>query len=198
MRETTAAPGARLLRTQHFAQHAVDAEAHHQAVLEGLDVDVRGVLAYRLGEQRVDQADDRRVVLALHQVGGLGQLVSELLQVQALIDVSRHRARVLAAAFVELLQQGLEALDSDLFQRQRGAEEAPQFQQRLRLDLRPTDDSRFAIGQPQHGDTMLARKTERKAGQWDHRLIGAGKGRHSPLSAGMRGMGCVGRSSART
>ena len=42
MRETTSGATARL-RLQHFAQHAVDAEAHHQAVLERLDVDVRGV-----------------------------------------------------------------------------------------------------------------------------------------------------------
>ena len=44
MRETTSGATARR-DSQHFAQHAVDAEAHHQAVLERLDVDVRGVLA---------------------------------------------------------------------------------------------------------------------------------------------------------
>ena len=63
------------LRLQHFAQHAVDAEAHHQPVLERLDVDVGGVLAHRLGQHGIDQADDRRVVVALEQVGLLGQLL---------------------------------------------------------------------------------------------------------------------------
>ena len=56
------------LGLQHFAQHAIDAEAHDQAVLERLDVDVRGVFLDRLREHGVDQADDRRVVVAVEQV----------------------------------------------------------------------------------------------------------------------------------
>ena len=44
------------------AQHAVAAQAHHRLALVGLDVDVRGPSRHRLGEQGVDQADDRRVV----------------------------------------------------------------------------------------------------------------------------------------
>jgi hypothetical protein len=58
----------RALGLQHLAQHAVDAEAHHQPVLEGLDVDVGGVLATAWVSSGVDQPDDRRVVLALQQV----------------------------------------------------------------------------------------------------------------------------------
>ena len=55
MRETTERrDGAPAL--QDFAQHAVDAEAHHQAVLERLDVDVRGVFLHGLREHRVDEA----------------------------------------------------------------------------------------------------------------------------------------------
>ena len=42
----------RALRLDHVAQHAVDAEAHHRARFEGFDVDVRGAVAQRLGEQR--------------------------------------------------------------------------------------------------------------------------------------------------
>ena len=40
----------RALALQDLAQHAVDAEAHHQPVLERLDVDVRGVFLHRLRE----------------------------------------------------------------------------------------------------------------------------------------------------
>ncbi len=69
------------LGLQHLAQHAVDAEAHHQAVLERLDVDVGGVLADRLGQQRIDQADDRRVIVALEQIGLLGQILRQVRQI---------------------------------------------------------------------------------------------------------------------
>src|ERR1700722_15774938 len=62
----------RAARLQHLAQHAIDTKTDHQAVLEGLDVDVGGVLLHRLGEDRVDQADDRGVVLAVEKVGLLG------------------------------------------------------------------------------------------------------------------------------
>ena len=61
------------LGLQHLAQHAVDAEAHHEAVLVGLDVDVGGVFLDRLRQHRVDQADDRRVVLALQRSEGSGR-----------------------------------------------------------------------------------------------------------------------------
>jgi hypothetical protein len=37
---------------QHLAQHAVDAEADHEPVLERLDVDVRGVFLHRLPSGR--------------------------------------------------------------------------------------------------------------------------------------------------
>ena len=60
------------LGLQHLAQHAVDAEAHDQAVLERLDMDVRGVFLHRLGEHRVDEPDDRRVVVGFQQVGCSG------------------------------------------------------------------------------------------------------------------------------
>src|ERR1700730_9621168 len=55
-------------RLQPLAQPPVDAEAHHEPVLERLDVDIGGVLLDRLGEHRTDQADDRGVVLAVQQL----------------------------------------------------------------------------------------------------------------------------------
>ena len=78
----------RALGLQHLAQHAVDAEAHDQAVLERLDVDVGGVLLDRLGEHGVDQADDRRIVVAVEQVGLLGQFLRQMRQVGGVVEPS--------------------------------------------------------------------------------------------------------------
>ena len=85
MRETTSGATARLA-LQHFAQHAVDAEAHDQAVLERLDVDVRGVFLHRLRQHGVDEPDDRRVVFAFEQVGLLGQVLREVREVGGVLD----------------------------------------------------------------------------------------------------------------
>ena len=88
MRETTSGATARLA-LQHLAQHAVDAEAHHEPVLERLDVDVRGVFLHRLREHGVDEADDRRVVFALEQVRLLGQLLRQMREVGGFLDARR-------------------------------------------------------------------------------------------------------------
>ena len=90
MRDTTSG-ATRALGLQHFAQHAVDAEAHHQPVLERLDVDVGGVLAHRLRQQRIDQADDRRVVVALEQVGLLGQFLRQVREVGVAFEALDQR-----------------------------------------------------------------------------------------------------------
>ena len=75
---------------QDFAQHAVDAEAHHQAVFERLDVDVRGVFLHRLREHRVDETDDGRVVFALEQVGLFGQVLREVREVGGFLHACRR------------------------------------------------------------------------------------------------------------
>ena len=57
---------------QDLLQHAVDPESDCEAVLVGLDVDIRGVFLHGLGEDRVDEANDGRLVVAFQQVGRLG------------------------------------------------------------------------------------------------------------------------------
>ena len=51
--------------------------------LEGLDVDVARAVLHRLEEQRVDEADDRRLVARLEQVARLLELGRD--QVEALL-----------------------------------------------------------------------------------------------------------------
>ena len=62
MRETSAACSARAARTGRAARRRCGSAP--RSALVGLDVDVGGALAHRLREQRVDHADDRRVVVA--------------------------------------------------------------------------------------------------------------------------------------
>ena len=54
-----------------LAQHAVDAVADHDVLLARLDVDIAGALLDRLEHQRVDPADDRRLVVGVEDVDEL-------------------------------------------------------------------------------------------------------------------------------
>ena len=121
----------RALRLQHLAQHAVHAEADHQAVLERLDVNVGGILLDRLGEHRVDQANDRRVVLAVEQVRLLGQLLSEVREIGGVVEPldCLHRVR---ARLVGLAQQLIEALLRHALEPERAAQVPAHFGERLR------------------------------------------------------------------
>ena len=49
-------------RAHDLVQHAVDAEPDPQVVLGRLDVDVGRAVLHRLGDQQVDELDDRRVL----------------------------------------------------------------------------------------------------------------------------------------
>ena len=49
-------------RLDRLVEHVVDAEAHADLALEGLEVDVAGALLDGVLQQRVHQLDDRRVV----------------------------------------------------------------------------------------------------------------------------------------
>ena len=71
---------------EHFAQLPIDAHAHRQVLLEGFQVHIRGLFAYGFAEQRIDQANDRRIALLLQQVSGLRHLIHQTEQVQVVIQ----------------------------------------------------------------------------------------------------------------
>ncbi len=119
--ERRAQPGRGL---QDLAQDAVDAETDHQAALEGLDVDVRGLLLDRLRQQGVDQADDRGVVLGLHQVLRLRKLVGHAVQVHVVADALHGLRGLAGGALVDLAQEPLETLLVDALKGQRAAQAA--------------------------------------------------------------------------
>jgi hypothetical protein len=83
-----------------------------EIALEGLDVHVRGVLADRLGQDRVDQADDRRVVLGVHEVAGVRYLLREAAEVDVGADVGGHLHGLAVVALVGAAQAQLELLSS--------------------------------------------------------------------------------------
>ncbi len=94
----------RAARLEHFAQHAVDAEAYAEPVLVRLDMHVGCVVLDRFGQDGVDEADDRRIVVAFEQIGGFLQLLGDLQQVHLFVEAADHLHGHLAALFVGLLQ----------------------------------------------------------------------------------------------
>ena len=75
-----------------FAQHAIGPHSHDQPAFVGLDMDVADPLAYRFGDDRVDQADGRRIVGAVEQILGARQSAGDHVDIAA-FERSRHRAR---------------------------------------------------------------------------------------------------------
>ncbi len=120
----------RARRFDQIAQRAVDAQPHHGARLEGLDVDVRRAVAQRLREQRVDQADDRRIVLALQQVLDAGDLLQQARQVQILREVAGQRRGAGFGAVVGRGDQFVELLRSNAAHCDRNPQGAAQFRER--------------------------------------------------------------------
>ena len=72
----------------HLAQRAIDAKVNAGVALVRLDVDVAGALAHRLRQQRVEHADDRRVVGGLQQILDLRQLLHQARQVGLAFDLA--------------------------------------------------------------------------------------------------------------
>ena len=62
-------------------------------------------------EHRIDQPDDRRVIVTLEQIGRLLQLLRNLQQVHLVVETADHLHRHLAAVFVGFLQQAVEDFD---------------------------------------------------------------------------------------
>ena len=91
----------------HLAQRAVDAKAHGGMALVGLDVDVAGAIAGGLRQQRVEHADDGRVVRGFQQVFDGGQVLHHARQVGVALDLADHRRRARFALGIG----GADALD---------------------------------------------------------------------------------------
>src|SRR5881394_1470137 len=73
-------------RLHHFVQRAVHAVADTHLVLERLDMDVGGAALYGVGEESVDQLDDRRIVGQVLRLDVLVLLVLDDLEVFRRLD----------------------------------------------------------------------------------------------------------------
>ena len=118
------------LRFEHLAQDAIDTEAHDQAIFEGFDMNIRGVFLDRLGQQGIDEADDRRIILTFQQVFRLGKLLGDAEQVHALAEITHHLHGFAGILLIGDRQQVLEVLVIDELQTERLLHEAAQFHQR--------------------------------------------------------------------
>ena len=137
----------RARRLDQVAQRAVDAQPHHRARLERLDVDVGGAVAQRLREQRIDQADERRVVLAFEQILDLGDFLQQPRQIEVLREVVGKRGRAGVRGVVQRGDQLVELVGADAPRVQRHAERAAQFGERARVGAAAHRHLRQAVAQ---------------------------------------------------
>ncbi len=144
----------RALGLQHLAQHAVHAEPDDQAVLVGLDVDVGGVFLDGLGQYGIDQPDDRRIVLAFHEVRWFRQSLRETREIRFALDAFDDLACLTAAALVGLAQQVVEGGGGDALNDERHAEEAAQFRDCRGLCAFAVDDLGLAVEDRPHQHAM--------------------------------------------
>ena len=145
---------------QDFPEHAVHAKPDHEAVLEGLDVDVRGVVLHRRRQQGVDEPDDRRVVIALEQVGGFGQFLGDAEQVGVLTEAIHHLHGGVRFALVGLLQLPVEFRRRHDLHAHGAVDEAPDLGDRRQLRIRADDGQRAAIQQAVDQDAVALGKGE--------------------------------------
>ncbi len=129
----------RALRLHDFPHDTVYAKAHHQLLLERLDVNVGRVLADCFGKQRVDQPDDRRIVFLIEQVFRLGYGIRQARKVELVAHVFDHLPRLRRVARIGRREDGLELLVGDLPQCDGSTGEAPQLRQNCQVGL-------FAVG----------------------------------------------------
>ena len=81
-----------------LVQHAVDAEAHAHVPALGLEVDVGGALLHRLGDDAVDELDDRRVLGGLADLGATSAASSSAASsIASATACSRWLARAITA-----------------------------------------------------------------------------------------------------
>ena len=126
-------------------------------------MDVGSAVAHRLGEEGVDEAHDRGVVLALHQVAGLRQILRQFRQVEVLVEIVHDVHGLRHAAFVGAVKGGIEQRRGQLAHRDGLPERAIQFRQRGAGDAGLGPDLEQAVTQAGADDAVPAREVIRQA-----------------------------------
>ena len=117
----------------HVAQAAVDAKTYHRARFEGFDVDIRRTFAQRLGQQRIDQPDDGRVVLRLQQVFDRRQILRQPAQIKIGRYIVGHVGRLTIMTREHLGNSRLERLGAERFYPYRSAQHPTQLHQTVEI-----------------------------------------------------------------
>ena len=107
MREISAPCSAFFGRTTS-RKRAIDTKAHHRRRLERLDMNIRRLFARRLREQRVDHADDRRVVFRFEQILDLGNVLHQARQVDFAFHFADDLRRAAVVACVRRIDRSRE------------------------------------------------------------------------------------------
>ena len=119
------------LEGEHLGQQSVDAIAHTELVLKGLQVNIRGFLAHGFGENRVDQANNGGVVFRVHEIAGVGNLLGKAAEIDIGADIGGHLLRLTVVALVGPGELRLEVGARKAAQLHAGADAAAQLQQHL-------------------------------------------------------------------
>ena len=90
----------RSLGREYLAQHPIHPVADAKTLLEGFDVDVRGLLFDRLRKNGVNQTNNRRIVVGIHQVADIGQLLHQSRQINIRGQVLGHLRRLVLGTLI--------------------------------------------------------------------------------------------------
>ena len=147
-----------------FAHDAIDPKANGEIPLERLDVHVRRILADRLRQQRVDQADDRGVVLLFQQVADLRHGFRQARQVHVLAQVFDHLFRLGGVPGVDLPEQAFKFTVRDGAQGEATPGKPPNLGQGRQRRRIPANEGHAPIGGTiGNGNAESPRECERQA-----------------------------------
>jgi hypothetical protein len=121
-----------------------------------------------LREDRVDQLDDRRVIVAFEQIGGFGQILRDVREIGVVLDEpAGHLHCRVRTAFILQAQQTLEIVRVDAPHLQRQAEDPAYFGHARRLSAGAVDGFGDAVDDFLHQHTVAFAecKRERRRGR---------------------------------
>ena len=143
---------------QHLAHHAIDAEANTESVFVGFDVDVGRVFLDRFRQYRVNEADDRCVIVAFEQVRGFLELLRDGGKVKFLVEPIDHLRGLGVVLPIEGLQQRIEFLGGNPPQLQRDTRKPPCLGQRNWRSAAPINRGTAIGAEIADHDAMTSRK----------------------------------------
>ncbi len=135
---------------QDFTQYPINTETHRHPIFKRFQVNIRGALAHRLGQDGIDQADDRGIVIARQQVGSIGQVLGHGRQVVLGPQILGRLLRGAIATLVDLGQAPLKIFGGNFFQAKFGSKVSLQFEQYIEIEPGTIEQGGFGFFLVQH------------------------------------------------